>query len=80
MTDQPTLIAIDASALATLTAEIRAVRQLLEHAHITPPDPWLTMDQITKKMNCTAETIRRRARLGEILSKGTGKARRFMLR
>jgi len=78
MTDQPTLIAVDAAALEAVTAELRALRAEVA-ALREPPNEWLTIQQAAARLECSADTIRRRIASGEIEARGSGKTRRVRL-
>lgn len=77
---EPQLIAVDRTALAALHAELRAVRQMLTNAQITPRDEWLTVAEAAKELDVSTDTIIRRTKTGEIRTNGqTGKMRRVKL-
>jgi excisionase family DNA binding protein len=78
MTDQPTLIAVDPAALEAVTAELRALRAEVA-ALREPQDEWLTIQQAAARLECSADTIRRRIASGEIEARGSGKTRRVRL-
>ncbi|MEC8629903.1 MAG: excisionase family DNA-binding protein [Pseudomonadota bacterium] len=77
---EPQLIAVDRTALAALHAELRAVRQMLTNAQITPRDEWLTIREAAEQLGVSIDTIRRRIETGEVRTNGqTGKMRRVKL-
>lgn len=77
MTQQ--LAIIELSALAELRAEVAEVRRLLERSHVQQAPEWVTVSDAARRMECSADTIRRRIAAGELESKGAGKARRVRL-
>ncbi|MAY32819.1 MAG: DNA-binding protein [Rhodovulum sp.] len=77
---EPQLIAVDRNALAAVHAELRALRQMLTNAQITPRDEWLTVAEAAKEIGVSTDTINRRIRNGEMRANGqTGKMRRVKL-
>ena len=77
---EPQFIAIDPKALSALHAEVRALRQMLTNAQITPRDKWLTIRDAAKELGVSTDTINRRIKTGEIRTNGqTGKMRRVKL-
>ena len=77
---EPQLVAVDRNALAALHAELRALRQMLTNAQITPRDEWLTVAEAAKELDVSTDTINRRIKTGEIRTNGqTGRMRRVKL-
>ncbi|MBO9467036.1 helix-turn-helix domain-containing protein [Tropicibacter sp. R15_0] len=69
------LIAVDAGALDALVAEVKALRQEVQAARITPENEWITIPKAAQRLEVSESTIRRRIGSGEIEAKGSGKMR-----
>lgn len=62
--------------LAALHAEIRAIRQMLEGATITPAPEWVSIrDYMTRHGIKSASTVYRKIEAGELEARGRGKSR-----
>lgn len=64
------LIAIDASALDTLVAEVRQLKEEVQKARIQPEPKWITITQYAKKVSKSESTIQRWARQGKLEKRG----------
>ena len=60
-------------------AATKAVERLAATHVITPRDPWLTVPEAANKLSCSAETIRRKIRTGQLEAKGSGATRKVKL-
>ncbi|MCA0922199.1 helix-turn-helix domain-containing protein [Pseudooceanicola nanhaiensis] len=76
MTDHPQFALVPFEELRALTAEVRALRDAVERATITPMPEWVTIPQAAATLGCSVPTIRRRIDSGELEAKGNGKLRR----
>jgi P2-related tail formation protein len=73
MTDQPrTLIAVDAGELASLKAEVRALRQAIESISMQARPEWMQIKDYAAHIGRTERTVRNMAKRGEIETKRAG--------
>lgn len=76
MKDQDRLMIATAEDVKSLSAEVRALREMLTGAMIVPPPEWLTLKQAAAAMGVSVDTVRRRIDAGVMEAKGSGKMRR----
>lgn len=62
-----------------LAAEVRALRQVLEGATITPAPEWVSIADAAKRKGCSTDTIKRRIADGTLKARGAGKLREVYL-
>ena len=74
-----TMIAVDETEFRALISEVRALRERLDGATITPRPEWLTIAQAAEALGVSRDTIRRRINSGELEARGSGKTRRVRL-
>ena len=71
----PQLIAIDPDALATLTAEVRALRDELSAVRVAPQPKWLTVREYADMVGRSVSTVNRWIADGSIEARFSGKVR-----
>ncbi|MEH6737278.1 MAG: helix-turn-helix domain-containing protein [Sulfitobacter sp.] len=74
-----TLIAIEATALDAILKRLDRIDHKLEGATIVPRAEWLTVKDAAQTLGVKPDTIRRKAKSGEIQARGTGKCRMVKL-
>lgn len=70
-----TLIAVEADALDAILKRLDHIDIKLERATIAPRTDWLTIKHAAETLGVTPDTVRRKAKSGEIQARGTGKCR-----
>lgn len=73
MTQQFVLVA--AEDIASLRAEIAALRADIQRATISPENRWITIRDAAQRLGCSTRTIARKIDAGELEARGSGKAR-----
>jgi excisionase family DNA binding protein len=71
----PQLIAIDATALQDLLAEVRELKAIVQDAKIQPEPNWLTIKEYAARVGKSESTVNRWIASGEIEAKTEGKTR-----
>lgn len=62
-----------------LTAEVRALRQVVEAATITRKEQWVSIAEAARREGVHPDTIRRRINDGTLKAHGAGKLRKVYL-
>lgn len=62
-----------------LTAEVRALREVVEAATIAPKEQWVSISEAARREGVHPDTIRRRISDGTLKAKGSGKLRKVFL-
>lgn len=80
MTEQTRIVVATQSEFDALRDEMRAIRQMLEGATITPPPEWVGIHEAAKHFGVHPSTIHRKIDKGEIQARGAGKTREVKIR
>lgn len=72
-------VMIDAETLATLQQHLARIEAKIDGATITPAPEWCGIKEAASRLGVSTATIRRKAAIGELDARGTGKTRQVRL-
>jgi excisionase family DNA binding protein len=72
-------VLIDAETLATLQQHLARIEAKIDGATITPAPVWCGITDAARRLGVSPSTIRRKAAMGELEARGTGKTRQVRL-